>query len=261
MLMYRDTVDGGLSVQNVKIRAMALLIHNFLAQAISPRYKSNMYHNTLYRWHVLGHRDIPNPGCPPFYSTYFFSIIRDTHENTPLNVAWVTVKQCYRLLVEKGITHSIENLSVPSALIASKLETKYLEVDWPTSYQLARKFGLSPEQKSFLFKMLQSLLPTRERLARVGKAPSAVCTFCQDPDDNTAHLMTCTQGAEITTPLRRCLEDHTDIMSSQDAVLLNFTTTESMELPLVWLLSSCLMLVGLQGWYPAKLTCTQGCWS
>ena len=91
--------------------------------------------------------------------------------------------------------------------------------------------------------LLQSLLPTRERLARVGKAPSAACTFCQDPDDNTPHLMTCTQGAEITTPLRRCLEDHTGIMSSQDAVLLNFTTTESMELPLVWLLSSCLMLV------------------
>ena len=243
--MYRNTVDGGLSVHNVKIRAMALLIHNFLAQAICPRYKPNMYYNTLYRWHVLGQRDIPNPGCPPFYSTCFFSIIRDTHENTPLNIAWVTVKQWYRLLMEKGITHSSEEPSVPAALIASKLETKHLDANWPNAYQLARKFGLSPEQKSFLFKMLQSLLPTRERLARVGKAPSSACTFCQDPDDNIAHLMTCTQGVEVTTPLRRCLEVHTGTLSSQDVVLLNFTTTESMELPLVWLIFSCSMLV----WY------------
>ena len=82
--MYRNTFDGGFSVQKVQIRAMALLIHNFLAQAISSRYKSNIYHKPLYRLHVLVHRDIPNPGDPPF-----FSIIRDIHENTPLNVQFL----------------------------------------------------------------------------------------------------------------------------------------------------------------------------
>ena len=45
--MYRNIVDGGLSVHNVKIRTMAPFIHNFLALAISPRYNPNRYYKTL----------------------------------------------------------------------------------------------------------------------------------------------------------------------------------------------------------------------
>ena len=77
----------GLGVFNLKTRAMEMLIHTFLSQAISPLFTVNTYYNTLYRWHVLEERDLPNPGCPPFYSSTFFSLIKDVHENTPLNVS------------------------------------------------------------------------------------------------------------------------------------------------------------------------------
>ena len=52
LIMYRDTSIGGLGVQNVKLRSMAMLIHTFISQAISPKFTTNMYHFTLYRWHV-----------------------------------------------------------------------------------------------------------------------------------------------------------------------------------------------------------------
>ena len=131
----------------------------------------------------------------------------------------------------------------PAVLIASKFEVKFPQVDWPSTYHLARKFGLSPEQKTFLFKMKQSLLPNRERLTRVGKIQSAACTFCLHPEDDTAHLFSCTQGAEITTPLLRCLSDHAGMITPQNVAMLNLTTAESMELPVVWLVSTCMMMV------------------
>ena len=100
IIMYRQPELGGLGLFNVKVRSMAMLIHTFLSQAISSLFPANMYHNTLYRWHVLEQRDLPNPGRPPYYSSDFFSLINDVHENTPLNVTWISVKEWYRLLLE-----------------------------------------------------------------------------------------------------------------------------------------------------------------
>ena len=163
--------------------------------------------------------------------------------NTPLNVTWITVKQWYTLMLEKGVTHTCDDPSAPAVMIASKVEETNPEVDMAATYRLARKFGLSPEQKTFLFKMLQSLLPTRERLARVGKVQSPACTFCSAPEDNTAHLLSCTQSTAVTSPLLRCLSDHADNITPQKIVLLNIPTAESMELPVAWLVSTCLMMV------------------
>jgi hypothetical protein len=59
IMMYRQTEVGGLGVFNVKIRSTAI-IHTFLSHAISPRFPANMYDNTLYRWHLLEQRDLPN---------------------------------------------------------------------------------------------------------------------------------------------------------------------------------------------------------
>ena len=113
----------------------------------------------------------------------------------------------------------------------------------PAAYMLSRKFGLAPEQKTFLFKMIQSLLPTRERLARIGKVQSPHCTFCSAPEDNTAHLLSCTQATAVTSPLLRCLTDHSEYATPENVVLLNIATSESMELPVAWLVSTCLMMV------------------
>ena len=63
---YRQVELGGLGLNCVRTKAMAMLIDIFKAQAISPRFRTNQYHNNLYKWHVLEHRDIPFPGLPPF---------------------------------------------------------------------------------------------------------------------------------------------------------------------------------------------------
>ena len=268
--MYRPVESGGLSVINVKNKAMAMLIHTFLAQAISPCFPTNLYHNSLYRWHVLEDRSITDPGKPPYYSSTFFSIIKDVHLNTALNVTWINVQQWYRILQEKGVTHTSDDLAVPPVLIASKLEEDHPEEDFQAPYALARQFGLSPDQKSFLFKLLQSLLPTRERLARLGKVQSPSCLFCEAEEDNTSHLLSCPQGLAVSAPLLRCLAVHVPNITPQNIILMTIPSTESMELPLIWLVSSCLMMIWEErqaGWVAylvrcqaeLQATCAQAC--
>ena len=114
-MMYREVESGGLGVYNVQIRALAMLIHTFLSQAICPNFTTNLYYNTMYRWHVLEERDLPNPGCPPYYSSKFFSIIRDVRNNSPLDVALISVKQWYKILIERGVTHTSEDNNFPQS--------------------------------------------------------------------------------------------------------------------------------------------------
>ena len=154
MMLYRQAELGGLGLHNVKLRALAMLVHTFLAQALCPKFPTNHYLHSLYRWHVLADRDIPDPGRPPYYSPAFFATIKNVHQNTPLNLAWINVKQWYQLLLEDGVTHTVEDTDTPPVLIVSKFEEQNQAADCSNAYRLSRVFGLAPEQKSFLFKLL-----------------------------------------------------------------------------------------------------------
>ena len=120
-------------------------------------FPTNYYLNTLFRWHVLDERTFADPGRPPYYSLQFFSVIKDVHLNTPLNVAWVSMKEWYQIILERGVTHTSEDLESPPVIISSRLEESQPEKDFSINYRLCRLFGLSPEQKSFLFKMVSQL--------------------------------------------------------------------------------------------------------
>ena len=240
MVTYRSVELGGLGMHNVKVRAMAMLIHTFLAQAICPKFPNNQYLNTLYRWHVLQDETIPNPGRPPYYSTNFFSQIKDVKDSTPLNVAWVSVKQWYQLLLEKDVTHIDRGPDSPAQLIPTKLEDNHPGVDFSGPYRLSRTFGLSPDQKSFLFKLMQSLLPTRDRLARLRKVSSSDCLYCEGTPDTPVHLLACTMSSQVSSPLLRCIRAYFPNIPPEDIVIMKIPTTESMDLPLSWLLASCL---------------------
>ena len=87
---------------------------------------------------------------------------------------------------------------------------------------------------------MQSLLPTRDRLARIGKVQSSSCIYCPGVVDSTAHLLTCSLSSEVSNPLLQCLSSYFPTVSPLDITVLNISTTESLELPVVWLISTCL---------------------
>ena len=94
LVMNRPRNKGGLGVQNVKIKAQALLIKSFLETAINPEYINNFFHNALYRWHVLEDFSISDPGNTPYYSQTFFSTIKQVVQEGLLNIPRMTTKQC-----------------------------------------------------------------------------------------------------------------------------------------------------------------------
>ena len=87
---------------------------------------------------------------------------------------------------------------------------------------------------------MQSLLPTRDRLARIGKIASSNCLHCQDVPDSTAHLLACTLCSEVSNPLVNCLSSYFPNITLDDIVHFNIPATESLELPMAWLVSTCI---------------------
>ena len=106
LVLYRHSEDGGLGLLNVKVRALALLIRSFLETAINPSFRHSLYHEMLFRYHVLDESSLPNPGFPPFYDSEFFKTIQHYHLNSPLNVGVITTRQWYRILLEDQVLQS-----------------------------------------------------------------------------------------------------------------------------------------------------------
>ena len=154
------------------------------------------------------------------------------------------MKQWYKILLEKDITHTCPDLNALPVIINSKFEQNHPEVDFPDVYYLSRKYGLSPDQKSFVFKMIQDILPTRERLARLGKVQSSSCVHCQDQTDTMSHhLLTCPYNSEVSGPLLRCLSSCFANTNPEKIVSLDIVCSECQELPAVWRISTCIKFI------------------
>ena len=76
LVLFRSTEDGGLGLHNVKVRALALLIRTFLETAANPQFIHSLFHEQLFRFHVLEEHSLPDPGFTPYYDKDFFSLIQ-----------------------------------------------------------------------------------------------------------------------------------------------------------------------------------------
>ena len=102
--MQRPRLKGGLGVHHVKYKAQAILIRSFLETALSANFIPNQYHRALYMWHVLGDTTMTDPGMTPYYSPEFFSAIKQVVQEGLLNVASLSTKQWYRVLIDNNVT-------------------------------------------------------------------------------------------------------------------------------------------------------------
>ena len=95
----------------------------------------------------------------------------------------------YGLIIEleHGVTHTSDDRESSPVLLISKIEESHPSIDFSHSYRLSRLFGLTPDQNSFLFKLLKDVLPTREHLHRCGKVHLLACLFC-DVQVDTVHI-------------------------------------------------------------------------
>ena len=190
LVLYRDAKEGGLGLLNVKMRALACLIRTFLETAANPSFRHSLLHEILFRYHVLDDTGLNDPGMPPYYDDQFFKTIKHYHEHSPLNIAVMSLKQWYTVLMEDNVLMSPATDNSPQCLLPIRVELLSPTIDWPNTWRLIRVKGLSSELSTFIFKLLHCLLPTQVRVARLGAAANptpGLCLHCQLEEEDATH--------------------------------------------------------------------------
>ena len=107
-VLYRPRNLGGLGLIHSESKAQALLIRSFMETAANPSFKRNLFHEALYRWHILSDRTIINPGTTPYYDDHFFMKIKVVKEEGLLNVTTMSSSSWLRVLLENNISHRVD---------------------------------------------------------------------------------------------------------------------------------------------------------
>ena len=225
LVLYRGTDVGGLGLMCVKMRSMALLVRTFLETSINPKFRHSLFHEQLFRYHVLGESNLPDPGFTPYYDRDFFDLIIHYKNNSPMNIATMTTKQWYSVLLEDKVIMNPATETSAATLIPVRIETIHPNTDWPTVWKLVRMKGLGSELISFQLKMLHSLLPTRDRVARLGlvEGQAGLCLHCRiDVEDLTHCFFDCSRNMVVGLALLGCVQQIIPDLSADAAVRLDF---------------------------------------
>ena len=176
--------------------------------ALSDKFQKNLFHEAIFRWHVLKERDLVKPKLPPYYSEEMLDIISSVREEGMLNIKTMSVKLWYKHLLEVQVTHS--EPEDPSALVPCRVERLAPGIDWGRSWLAVCIPGLTPEMRSFLWKMLHCILPTQDRLHRMNmpNAPSPLCVQCTagELDDIEHALLRCNKIKPVADLLLKTLK-------------------------------------------------------
>ena len=189
-VLYRSRTQGGLNLTNIKVKAQSLLIKTFLETALSDKFQKNLFHEAIFRWYILKERDLVKPKLPPYYSGEMMDIIASVKEEGILNIKTMSVQVWYKHLLEVQVTHT--EPGDPSALVPCRVERLAPNIDWGRSWLAICVPGLTPEMRSFLWKMMHCILPTQERLHRLNmpNATSPVCIQCTEGEvDDIEHAL------------------------------------------------------------------------
>ena len=244
VLLYRRVEEGGLGLHHVQSKGQAHLISTFIQTAASKRFRNSLFHSWLYRFHVEGDTSLPDPGYPPYYDQRFFDVIRFVKDKTPLNPVYMSVKEWYLLLLEKNVTRREVDQEGRTELIPCRVEEKYPEVFWSESYRISKLSGLSPDSKSFLFKLIHELLPSKERINHLTPASSALCWCNTGAVETYQHLFyECIKNNESGLALLRCVQSYNSNLTQVKSLRLELTADDPFLLASISLLSSGLELI------------------
>ena len=245
IVLFRAAEQGGLGLHHVQSKATAHLISTFLQTAANPRFISSQFHAVLFRYHVLEEvEEFPNPGFTPYYTEDFFNIIKKVHQKTPLNPVMMSINQWYKYLLEQNVTMS-EDDQGRRQLLRSRIEHLEPGVDWGESYRLARQKGLSPEQKSFLFKMIHQLLPVKERVHRIMPSKSPLCSQCSLATWETMHhaFYECQANSAAAVKMLNCARVYAPALTEEGSLRLEVIAEDPFALPTITLISTGLQLI------------------
>ena len=115
---------------------------------------------------------------------------------------------------------------------------------WNESYRISRLKGLSPDNKSFLFKLIHTLLPSRERVHHVSPATSPQCWCGTGEDETYQHLFFhCPKNRVAGQALLKCVRCYDRNLTEQKSLQLDMSGDDPFLLSSIVLLSAGLELI------------------
>ena len=200
LLLYRSKEDGGLALVNVKARALANLIRTFLQSVLSSTYSS-----AIFNAFVKDDKDAKQiVKKPSFYPEEMFTSVKEALRDLGGQIFSLTAKHWQTRLTENKATHVRDPTSGIVSLLPSPAEESWPDADWSQSRVNLSLKGLSPNQRSTLFKLSNDLFPHSEQLQKFKLSSNAECQFCKK-SDGSLHFLTCVQVKNLGTFLQDCL--------------------------------------------------------
>merc|ERR1712052_43489 len=192
--------DGGLGLVNVQARATANLTRSFLQSVFSSSYS-----RAIYKAFVQEEEDAKQlVKKPSFYPESMFTLVKEAFSALGGQIFCLSVKQWQVRLTENMVTHFRDPTTGVASLLPSPAEETWPTHNWPQSRANLNLRGLTPNQRSTLYKLCNDLLTNSERLQRFKLTSSADCTFCKEVDD-PIHFLTCSQAQGLGTFLQDSL--------------------------------------------------------
>ena len=227
-------------------KALASLITNYLQTSANPSFQQSLYHSLLYRQHCLQDTSVPDMELPPYYTHDFFNTIKEVIESSPLNPVRMSVKDWYRYLLERNVTMDIIDEEGRMEKKKCKVEEDDPESDWSLSYRLSRIKGLTPQVKTFNFKLLHRILPCKQRLSQILPNSLPFCNLCpnQLPDSLSHSLFNCLKNREASQFLLHLTRVYFPEVTPDQVLKLQIKTDALYELPTTLVRCTGLELIG-----------------
>ena len=235
-LLFREVDQGGLGLIHTESRCLANLTRTFI-QLSHPQSKyRSLFLNSLFRCYILNELEPGKIKRPPYYTVSFFDHIKEAIQDEGMDrILFMSTKEWQRRLTERSTTHLRDPLSGIPDLIYTNTEKHYNNISWNNAWLFKRTPGLTPDQKSWLFLWSNNLLPTNERLHRVGKQQANTCSFCNEIDTRQ-HIFNCHFTNHLVKPLQRIINSCEDSPTTEDQlVCLDLTPPSTLRLPLAFI--------------------------
>ena len=104
----------------------------------------------------------------------------------------MSTREWYKVLLDDQVLMTEQADLSPAHLTPFRVKLQDPANDWIETLRIARRKGLASDQTSFLFKLLHCLLPTQDRVRRLGVADvgqPGLCQLCNQEEEDTLHAL------------------------------------------------------------------------
>ena len=175
-----------------------------------------------------------------------FALIKSAHETNQGDILNLPTKLWQNMILEKGVTHTTDEVHGEPTLIPTPQEEQMQDVDWQRSRDLRNIRGLPPSNRSLILKWSENLCINQERLFKRGKCESDKCEFCAEAEvvDRRQHLWFCKHNSHINQAMVNMIEHTTGKKPTPNQLcVFDFDLPSSHSLPIMYVLSSTLELL------------------